>query len=60
MFGAFLLPTAVLFGALVSTIYGSDVAPALESQNGANLLDVCAKISSEISGQSEVFYPGTF
>lgn len=59
MFGALLL-TAVLFGALVFTVYGSDVAPALEGRNDIDLLDVCAKISSEISAQSEVFYPGTF
>lgn len=53
-----LLPTAVIVGTLVFTIYGSDVAPALESRN--SFLDVCAEISSEISTQSEVFYPGTF
>ncbi|KAF8724704.1 hypothetical protein AX14_008667 [Amanita brunnescens Koide BX004] len=50
-----LLPTAVIVGTLVFTIYGSDVAPALESRN--SFLDVCAEISSEISTQSEVFYP---
>ena len=60
MFGALLLPTAVSLGVLVFTVYGSDVAPALGSQDGPDLLDVCDKISSEISVQSEVFYPGTF
>jgi len=55
MIGTF-LPTATLLAVLVSTAYG-DVAPP-ERRNGLDFLNVCAEISSAISAQSEVFYPG--
>ncbi|KAF8329196.1 FAD-binding domain-containing protein [Amanita rubescens] len=51
------LPTALLFAAFVTTVYGSGTAP--EKRNVNDLQDVCAEISSAISAQSEVFYPGS-